>query len=216
MLAGAARGFHAKRKTITERSVSPPVPVLWLRVLDNSASIIWARRSRFTSAPTAGWPDVWCWLWCSCTNRRTVPILASARTNRRRERQSNIICSLQGRRAATRLWPCRRQQQNRKRRVARSSSRTCGKTLSPCRSRSRGPTPSLNASRKRRRSSVARRQRRCQHRHHVFPDTTVRERRRGGAKIRPMQRTHLVKRGQPLASTARRFAIRRVDRKSVV
>jgi hypothetical protein len=45
------------------------------------------------------------------------------------------------RRAAACLWPCRpHRQQNRKQPVARSS-RTCGKTLNPCQSRSGGPRP---------------------------------------------------------------------------
>jgi hypothetical protein len=57
--AGAA--FYAKHRAIAERSGWPPVRGVWLRALDNSASIIWAQRSRSTSAPTAGWPDVWCW-----------------------------------------------------------------------------------------------------------------------------------------------------------
>ena len=58
---GRGRGFLCKHRAIAERSGSPPVRSVWLRVLDNSASIIWAQRSRSTSAPTAGWPDVWCW-----------------------------------------------------------------------------------------------------------------------------------------------------------
>jgi hypothetical protein len=58
---GRGRGFLCKASGGAERSGSPPVRSVWLRVLDNSASTIWAQRLRSTSAPTAGWPDVWYW-----------------------------------------------------------------------------------------------------------------------------------------------------------
>ena len=103
-----------------------------------------------------------------------LPILASPRTNRRRERRSNTICRLPGPRAAACLWSCRpHRQQNWKQPVARSSGRTSSKTLNPCLSRSGAPTPPWHASRSHRRNSGARCKRSCRGRSllRVFPGT---------------------------------------------